>query len=74
MCRRAEPVHAARCLDELWIGVICQSSPEIAGSPRNVSRYRLVFEAFGGRALEGCLVRKCWHPIKLRIPEVNSQD
>ena len=31
----------ARRLDELWLGVICQSSLEIAGSPRNISRYGL---------------------------------
>jgi hypothetical protein len=27
--------------DELWLGVKCQSNPEIAGSPRNVLRYSL---------------------------------
>ena len=31
--------------DDLWLGVICQSNPEIAGSPRNIFRYsaRLIF-------------------------------
>ncbi len=28
--------------DELWIGVKCQSNPEIAGSPRNFFRESLV--------------------------------
>ena len=27
--------------DELWVGVKCQTNPEIAGSPRNVFRYSL---------------------------------
>jgi hypothetical protein len=27
--------------EELWLGVKCQSNPEIAGSPRNVFRYSL---------------------------------
>ena len=27
--------------EELWLGVKCQSNPEIAGSPRNVLRYSL---------------------------------
>ncbi len=67
-------MYAARCSDELWIGVICQSSPEIAGSPRNAFRCRLMFETFRGRALEGCLVRKRRHPIKLRILKVDSWD
>ena len=36
-------------LDELWVGVKCQSNPEIAGSPRNAFRgslgaYRLEVE------------------------------
>ena len=67
-------MYAARCSDELWIAVICQSSPEIAGSPRNIFRYRLMFETVGGRALEGCLVGNRWHSTKLRIPTVNSWD
>lgn len=65
-------MYAARCLDELWVAVICQSSPEIAGSPRNAFRCRLMFETFRGRALEGCLLGNRWHPIKLRILKVNS--
>ncbi len=30
-----------KTLDELWIGVKCQSNPEIAGSPRNSFRASL---------------------------------
>ena len=50
---KPEPVYVARCSDELWIGVICQSSLEIAGSPRNISRYGLKIIDHGGRALDG---------------------
>ena len=39
--------------DDLWIGVKCQSNPEIAGSPRNSFRASLVNESGGGRALNG---------------------
>jgi hypothetical protein len=39
--------------DELWVGVKGQSSSEIAGSPRNVSRYGLREVSAGGRALQG---------------------
>jgi len=35
---RPEPVSAAKGWDELWLGVICQSNSEIAGSPRNSFR------------------------------------
>ena len=40
-------------LDELWLGVKCQSNTEIAGSPRNVLRYSVTDEFHGGRALNG---------------------
>ncbi|GAV26342.1 hypothetical protein ciss_22750, partial [Carboxydothermus islandicus] len=33
-----EPTVVEKAADELWVGVKCQSNPEIAGSPRN--RYR----------------------------------
>jgi len=39
--RRPEPVAAAKALDDLRLEVICQSSPEIAGSPRNAFRCSL---------------------------------
>jgi hypothetical protein len=32
-------VYVAKCSDELWVGVKCQSNSEIACSPRNVFRY-----------------------------------
>jgi hypothetical protein len=28
-------VYVTKCSDELWIGVKCQTNPEIAGSRRN---------------------------------------
>ena len=31
------------CSDDLWVGVKGQSNLEIAGSPRNIFRYSLVF-------------------------------
>ena len=31
--RRPEPVDVAISWDDLWLGVICQSNLEIAGSP-----------------------------------------
>ena len=37
---KPEPVDDAISLDDLWIAVICQSSLEIAGSPRKVYRHR----------------------------------
>ena len=32
-------MYGAKCWDELWVGVKCQTNLEIAGSPRNVFRY-----------------------------------
>ena len=40
-------------LDELWVGVKCQSNAEIAGSPRNALRCSVRKLFFGGRALDG---------------------
>ena len=40
-------------LDELWVGVKCQSNTEIAGSPRNSFRASLEVKSCGGRALNG---------------------
>ena len=40
-------MYVTRCSDELWVAVKCQSSPEIAGSPRNISRYRLMLSCVG---------------------------
>jgi hypothetical protein len=36
---RPEPVVVAKTWDDLWLGVICLTNPEIAGSPRNIFRY-----------------------------------
>ena len=38
---RPEPVVVSITWDEMWLGVICQTNSEIAGSPRNISRYSL---------------------------------
>jgi hypothetical protein len=38
---RSEPVYVAKCWDELWVEVKCQTNPEIACSPRNAFRYSL---------------------------------
>ena len=44
-------MYVTKCSDELWIGVKCQTNPEIAGSRRN--NFRVSARAFnhGGRAL-----------------------
>jgi len=39
--------------DDLWLAVICQTSSEIAGSPRNIFKYSLFAKTQGGRALNG---------------------
>ena len=36
---RSEPTDVEKSADELWLGVKCQSNPELAGSPRNVFRH-----------------------------------
>ena len=59
---RTAPGHAAKCLDELWLAVKCQSNLEIAGSPRNSFRASVVQFAHGGRALSGTGARKRTHP------------
>jgi hypothetical protein len=35
---RTEPTDVEKSADELWLGVKCQSNPELAGSPRNAFR------------------------------------
>ena len=42
-----------KLLDEMWVGVKCQSNVEIAGSPRNSFRASLKVKSTGGRALIG---------------------
>ena len=44
-------MYIAKCSDELWIGVKCQTNPEIAGSRRNNFRVSVVLATTGGRAL-----------------------
>ena len=44
-------MYIAKCLDDLWLAVKCQSNSEIAGSPRNSFRASVVLVAHGGRAL-----------------------
>jgi hypothetical protein len=51
--RRPEPVVVAITSDDLWLEVICQTSLEIAGSPRKVYRDRVLQKRFCGRALNG---------------------
>ncbi len=40
-------MYAARCSDELWLEVKCLSNQEIAGSLRNIFRYRLSLSVVG---------------------------
>ena len=35
---KSEPTDVEKSADEVWLGVKCQSNPELAGSPRNVLR------------------------------------
>ena len=37
--RRPEPVRVTNLWDDMWLGVICLTNLEIAGSPRNIFRY-----------------------------------
>jgi len=39
--RRPEPVVGEMAWDDLWLGAICLSNLEIAGSPRDIFRYSL---------------------------------
>ena len=45
-------MYVAKCSDELWIGVKCQTNPEIAGSRRNRLRASVLGTSAGGRALD----------------------
>ncbi len=40
--RRSERVVGEMACEDLWLGVICLSNSEIAGSPRDIFRYSLV--------------------------------
>jgi hypothetical protein len=44
-------LYVAKCSDELWIEVKCQTNPEIAGSRRNSFRASVIPFSTGGRAL-----------------------
>ena len=65
---RPAPVGAAIPSDDLWLGVICQANPEIAGSPRNIYRYSVWGQARGVELLDECLGGNLQHSTKLRIP------
>ncbi len=51
--RRPEPVIVAMIWDDLWLGAIYLSNPEIAGSPRKVYGDRGPLRPVGCRALDG---------------------
>ena len=44
-------MYVTKCSDELWLGVKCQTNPEIAGSRRNNFRISVIPLNAGGRAL-----------------------
>ena len=44
-------MYVVKCSDELWIGVKCQTNPEIAGYRRNNFRVSVVPMNNGGKAL-----------------------
>ena len=50
---RSEPVVGEMTWEDLWLGVICQSNTEIAGSPRDIFRYSLSFTFYGVELLDG---------------------
>ena len=63
---RPEPVVVSITWDEMWLEVICLTNSEIAGSPRNISRYSLKFTC-RGRALDGFWSSNRSGSTKLRI-------
>ena len=62
-------IRAANLSDDLWLGVICQSKVEIAGSLRNIYRYSVWCFLMGVELLDECFERKLRHLTKLRIPK-----
>ena len=40
---RSEPTDVEKSVDELRLGVKCQSNQELAGSPRNAFRHSVIF-------------------------------
>ena len=53
--------------DDLWLEVKCQSSSEIAGSPRKVFRDRVQTKYVRGKATGWCIEGNRDTPTKLRI-------
>ncbi len=66
---RPELFITAKISDDLWLGVICQSKPEIAGSLRNIFRYSVKCSSLGVELLDENLSRKTRFLTKLRIPK-----
>ena len=64
---KPEPVVVAITWDDLWIGVICQTNLEIAGSPRKVYRDRGTSGVAEGRATEWVNKGNRVYSTKLRI-------
>ena len=72
--RRSEPVVGEMTWEDLWLGVICLSNPEIAGSPRDIFRYSLVLNFSRGRATRWSSKRKRAGSTKLRIREKSKRE
>ncbi len=66
-------MSVAKGWDELWVEVICQSNPEIAGSPRNIFKYSLLCSTCGVEILNGRDERKRVRLTKLRIRKSKSR-
>ena len=62
---RPEPINAAKLSDDLRLGVICQSKPEIAGSLRNIFRYSVKCFFMGVELLDECFPSNGRHLTKL---------
>ena len=60
---RSEPTNVEKLADEVWLGVKCQSNPELAGSPRNVFRRSGVKTSMG---VKHCFAAGCESGTKVR--------
>ena len=60
---RSEPTGVEKPADEVWLGVKCQSNPELAGSPRNVFRRSGVKTSVG---VKHCFAAGCESGTKVR--------
>ena len=68
-------MNVEKFLDDLWIGVKCQSNQDIAGSPRNDFRVSLEVKRFGGRALFRLGAPPALPNLgKLRMPNFHTQE